>query len=312
MAYRTFFTIISICCTFCFASVEKDILGDYKIKFFESGVEYHFYEGVPYLGEEREEKLDIYSPVSTITKPRPAVLIIHGGGWAIGDRNGKRQTDFARFIVEQGWVAVSIDYKLTEYEGKPWKSKKIKGAWPQNIYDCKTALRFLKTGIVNIDPNRIAVMGGSAGGHLAMLTGYSANCEKLNSGGLYTDQNNDVSCIVNFYGIPDVRSWGGSAFIDVSKEENPEVWALASPVEHLSKKSPPILICHGTDDKTVPIKLSDEFVEILKKRNLPHRYIVVEDAPHSFSLTTEKIDLRMIVGKFLKKNFKQDGDPVLY
>ncbi len=295
-----------------FADDKCGVLGEYEIRFYESGVEYHLYKDVPYLGDKRDERLDVYSPVSTISHPRPAVLIIHGGGWATGSRSGQRELDFVRFAVEQGYVAVSISYKLTEYEGKPWSSKKIKGGWPQNIYDCKSALRFMKTGIVNIDPLRIAVMGGSAGGHMAMLTGLSAQSQELNKGGLYTDKSNDVRCIINFYGIPDVRRWGGDAFIDVSRQEHPEVWALASPVEHISKKMPPILIIHGTADETVKIGLSEEFVAILKEKELPHKYIVVEDAPHSFGLKMEKMDLRPIVGQFLKENFNGKDDVVLY
>ncbi|OXU14505.1 alpha/beta hydrolase [Sedimentisphaera salicampi] len=285
------------------AAEPQEVLEDYKIQFYESGVEYHFYDGVEYLGKDREEKLDIYSPVSTITKKRPAVLFIHGGAWRAGHRKMKNARDWARFFVEQGYVAVSIDYKLSEFEGKGRNSKKIEGAWRQNIYDCKSALRFMKSGILNIDSERIAVMGSSAGGHLAMLLGYSAESKELNKGGLYKDKSNDVSCIINFYGVPDVRKQGGEMFIDSSRDESPEEWALASPVEHLAESEPPILIVHGAKDRVVDIEQSRDLVKLLKEKELPFEYKFIEDAGHGFSVRAAKTNLMPVVGSFLRENF---------
>jgi acetyl esterase/lipase len=268
------------------------------------GTEYRVYRDLSYSGSENEQKLDLYLPVGSESKLRPAVLIIHGGGWAKGDKADARERDFAMFMVDEGYAAVSINYTLTEYEGEVWRSKRLKGAWPQNIYDCKSALRWMKKNAdaFGFDRERIAVMGGSAGGHLALLTGLSAGSEELNRGGGYLEQNNAVRCIVNFYGIPDVRLWGGGAFIDESQQDHPDVWALASPVEHLSKESPPILIVHGTADPTVDIKLSDRFVEILKEKAISHRYVVVENAVHTFGLRPSQMDLRPVVRQFLTEN----------
>jgi acetyl esterase/lipase len=268
------------------------------------GTEYRLYRDLSYSGSENEQKLDLYLPTGTQFGLRPAVLIIHGGGWAKGDKAAAREREFATFMVDEGYVAVSINYTLTAYEGEVWKSKRLKGAWPQNIHDCKSALRWMKKNAdaIGIDPERIAVMGGSAGGHLALLTGLSARSEELNRSGGYLEQNNAVRCIIDFYGIPDIRRWGGGAFIDESQQDHPEVWALASPVEHLSKESPPILIVHGTADPTVNIKLSDEFAGILKDKGISHRYVVVENAVHTFGLNPSQMDLRPAVRQFLREN----------
>jgi acetyl esterase/lipase len=230
------------------------------------------------------------------------VLIIHGGGWATGDKAGTREVEFATFMVDQGYVAVSINYKLTQFEGKPFSSKKVKGAWPQNIADCKSALRWMKKNAtaLGIDSQCIAVMGGSAGGHLALLTGLSSNCAELNKLGGNTDQDNSVRCIVDFYGIPDVRRWGGENFIDESKEINPDLWALASPVTHLATNSPPMLIVHGTADQTVNIDLSKQFIALLKQKGIPHEFVTVKNGAHSFGLHPPQQDLRPIVRDFLK------------
>ena len=280
---------------------------DYEIKMYESGIEYHFYNGTAYLGEDREELMDIYSPVSTISGIRPAVILIHGGGWGTGGRLDARARQAAEYFVGKGYVAASIEYKLTTYEAAPLSSPKVEGAWAQNIYDCKTAVRFLKkySGELNIDSNKIIVMGFSAGGHLAMLTGYSSGSDELNSGGLYTEQSNDVYGIISFYGIPDVRIWGGEAFIDVSQQQAPEVWALASPVEHTKWNSPPILIVHGTVDTTVAIAQSESFVDILSAKKARYVYVPVEGAGHSFGLMPPQMDLRGVIDDFLSMDFEQ-------
>ncbi|MGE4488375.1 MAG: alpha/beta hydrolase fold domain-containing protein [Kiritimatiellales bacterium] len=262
------------------------------------GTPYQLYTDVSYVGTAGPQRMDVYCP-SNSTAARPGVLIIHGGGWSMGDKADVREVQFAEFMVDEGYVAVSINYLLAVNQNNVL----VESSWPQNIYDCKSALRWMRKNadMLGLDPNRIAVMGGSAGGHLSLLTGLSAGDAELNAGGEYTDQDNTVRCIVDFYGIPDVREWGGSAFIDVSQEEAPEVWAQASPVTHLSDAAPPILIVHGTADDTVNIALSEEFVGILTARNLTYQYLPIEGAGHSFTLTSTSVDLRPVVRAFLNE-----------
>ncbi|MGE4488000.1 MAG: alpha/beta hydrolase fold domain-containing protein [Kiritimatiellales bacterium] len=267
----------------------------------KSGTAYKVVSDIRYAGTDGAQLLDLYMPSGSSDRPRPAVMLIHGGGWAKGDKAESREKEFAALMMDEGYVAVSINYMLSVRPGPVL----VKSSWPQNIYDCKSALRWLKKNAeeLGIDPDRIAVMGGSAGGHLALLTGLSADDPQLNSGGEYLDQDNSVRCIVDFYGIPDVRRWGGWAFIAEKENEHPEIWAKASPVEYLSKKSPPILIVHGTKDKTVNIGLSDEFAGILTAKGLPFKYVKVEGAGHSFGLHPPQQDVTEIVRTFLKENF---------
>jgi len=159
---------------------------------------------VSYLGQDRTEKLDIYLPTVDHAKLTPAVLFIHGGGWVSGNKSDKRSRNIATFLAGQGYAVFSIDYKLTEFSGKRWQSKIAVPGWPQNIYDCKTALRYIRcnAGRYNIDADRIAIMGCSAGGHLALLTGFTSENQELNAGGLYKKYSCKVNCIIDMYGIP--------------------------------------------------------------------------------------------------------------
>ena len=152
--------------------------------------------------------------------------------------------------------------------------------------------------------NRSARAGGSADGHLALLTGLSSTHDELNSGGLYSYEDNSVRCIINFYGIPDVRVWGGNSFIDESRTEAPEVWAMASPIEHLNSSSPPIFVTHGTEDATVDVSQSDSLVEALQSYGVAHVYYRLEGAVHSYGLQPPEMDLRPVLEAFLKEHLE--------
>lgn len=269
----------------------------------QAGTPYRLFRDVPYPAASGDQRMDVYLPSSGNGRPRPAMLIIHGGGWSKGDKGDKREVEFATFMIDDGYAAASINYTLVRYEGGSSKGRKVRGAWPQNITDCKSALRWMRkhAAILGIDPARIGVMGGSAGGHLALLTGLSSGCAELNQGGGNTGQDASARCIIDFYGIPDVRRWH-APFLDESKEANPALWALASPVTHLAPASPPILIIHGTKDQTVPLALSDEFAAILKDKGVRHQYVIVPDGVHSFALCPPQQDLRPVARAFLKEH----------
>ena len=234
----------------------------------------------------------------------PAVLLIHGGGWAFGDKGDAGQVRNALFLAEEGCVAVSINYTLTLFSGGTVRGRKLKAAWPTNLFDCKSALRWMKKNAeaLGIDPHRIAVWGGSAGGHLALLTGLTSHNEALNQGGELTEQDNSVRCIIDFFGAPDVREFPVYSLLDDADMNNKEVLNLASPIEHLSTDSPPILIIHGAADEQVEQSLSEAFVEELKRRQLPHEYLPLDDVGHGFGLIAGKRDLRPILRAFLKKH----------
>lgn len=258
---------------------------------------------VLYLGEDRGETFDAYLPSEEFARPVPAVVLIHGGGWGGGNKRGHREINIGTTLAENGFAVFSISYKLNQ-KGKDGERKIV---WPQNLYDCKSAVRFLRAHAekYGINPKRIATMGGSAGGHLAMLVGVTAHVEELNEGGLYLDQSNEISCIINFYGRHELSD-RRSHFAGQTEEETDENVRLASPDTWLGNDTPPMLVVQGTKDTAVPPRIAQALVRRLEELDIEHEYIEIEGAGHSFHLQPKQLDLRPAVLAFLKKHL---GEP---
>jgi acetyl esterase/lipase len=260
---------------------------------------------VPYLGSGREEKLDAYLPADSSGQPHPAVLLIHGGGWRIGDKASDREINIGTTLASHGYAVFSINYLLNVGEKDPETGRLhlSRLAWPQNFYDCKSALRYLRAHAAeyHIDPDRIAAMGGSAGGHLSMLLGATAHRDEINQHGLYTDQPNHVSAIINFYGDYDIRGRAVSPFAGATPQETAANESAASPITYIDAQTPPMLIAHGTKDTTIPVERSRLLARHLESLGLDYWYIEIAGAPHSFHLQPEQMDLRPTVLTFLQK-----------
>lgn len=269
--------------------------------------EVRFTEDVTYLEPHRAEKLDVYLPPECMPGPYPAVLLIHGGGWRILDKGMAREKNIGYTFAKAGYAVFSINYLLNEVtKAEDGKIISEKVAWPQNFYDCKSALRWMRkeAATYNIDPTRIATMGGSAGGHLAMLVGATAKSDAMNQGGLYTDQSNDVTCILNFYGVYTPRENWQACFAGATPEETVANLKAAAPSSYFDDGLPPIFITHGSADTIVGVEYSRDLVNELVKRNLPYWYVEIGGAPHSYHLQPEQMDLRPTVLQFLEDNLR--------
>jgi acetyl esterase/lipase len=269
-----------------------------------------------YLTADRAEKLDLYLPVAPAAGKRsPAVVWIHGGGWAGGTKNEARAKEICTTLAEAGYVAVSIDYKLGD------------GAWPTNLLDCKNAVRFLRAhaGQYQIDAQRIAVAGGSAGGHLALMVGFTAGKKELEPDAPYPGTSSAVRCVIDMYGPADLltrrqiapdgkptdapRPLGASQKIFGASAENDPVLRWASPVSHVTKNSPPVLILHGRADTTVDYAQSEELDRVLEQNGVPHELVFIEGVGHTFAWQMwgkKKMarDLRPLALKFLEQHLK--------
>ena len=180
--------------------------------------------------------------------------------------------------------------------------------WPTNLWDCKTAVRWLRQNAkdLHLDLDHIGVIGGSAGGHLSAMVSLTANESKLNPPAPYPAQSCAVNCCVDMYGISDFPSYHAThPMLGGSAGENAQLYREASPLTHVRSNSPPFLILHGDQDKTVPLQQSEMLAAALKKVGVEHQLLVVPGAAHSFHPQPAQRDLRPLVLAFFDKHLKQ-------
>jgi acetyl esterase/lipase len=277
---------------------------------------------MPYLGPDREEKLDMYRPVTDDPNERfPAIVMIHGGGFVGGDKGKSREINIGTNLAKAGYVCISVNYRLGD------------NSWPTNIKDCKTAVQFLRryADDYQIDADHIGAIGGSAGGHLASMLGVVGPDVGLEPDGPYAGFSSRVQAAADLYGIsnlltrqePDddgnptgtLKDGAAERVLGAGRDEDPDLWKFASPVNHVTKDDPPFLIMHGKADTTVDYLQSIEFAEVLEKTGVEHTLHLLEGVGHTFDLQTWRnkpmeIDLRPIVVGFLDNHLKHDPNIV--
>jgi len=249
---------------------------------------------------DRRARLDIYTPAGALpARGRPAVLAIHGGGWRGGSKRG--YGPMAAALVEHGYVVVAVDYRLSR-PGAP--------SWPANSDDLRAAVRWLRghAAVYGVDPNRIAVMGASAGGHLAALL---ATCPEGPSPGSEPRPaiSARVQAVIDFYGPSDLPAlaaespYAGAAlalYLGGGPDDVPDRYEAASPARHVTRDTPPMLLIHGTDDWNVPLDQSRRLSAALAAEGVRHRLIIVEGARHGFDFQVGSRDLLPEVLAFLQ------------
>ena len=239
-------------------------------------------------------KLDIAYPKDSGVKPRPALVVIHGGGWIEGDKSSFSSlkywapgniVDFARL----GFVAATINYRLAG-----------EAPFPAALEDCKCAVRWLRAHAqdYHIDINRVGAYGNSAGGHLALLLGMTDKVSGLEGDGPYQDQSSMVQAVISDSGPVDL-DWTKpdnrglvkvmSQFLAGPQATLAQRIRQASPVSYVSKPLPPLLLIYGTADTQVTVGPVDEFVLALQKAGLKDltylRLGLVDHCPYSLRKT---------------------------
>jgi len=251
----------------------------------------------------RELHMDIVLPKDAPAKPHPCVVWIHGGGWSKGTHKANR----AAWLAGKGYVAASVEYRLSG-----------EAVFPAQITDCKAAIRYLRAHAKDygIDPKRIGVWGGSAGGHLAALLGTTGGVKELEGDAGNAKESSAVQAVCDFFGPTDLTLQPGwlipppqvAALLGGSPTDKPELARLASPVKFVDRKDPPFLIIHGEEDKLVPIAQSEKLYDALKKAGVDATFVRVKNAGHGFTgvdikPATQEIDAMVLA--FFDKQLKR-------
>lgn len=229
--------------------------------------------------------LHLALPNPALDKPVPVILVIHGGGWAEGTRDSRLQ--WAYRFAQHGFAGATIDYRLSD-----------QAPFPAQIQDCKCAVRYLRASAAKyrLDPERLGLMGDSAGGHLTALLSVTENVAEFDGDGGNPGVSSRVQAACDWYGPTDFLAWFydpkvGSQFANAKALavlfggpplENPARARWASPMTYVASSvhTPPFLIVHGDQDPTVPLNQSLALADALDKKGADVTLRVIPNAGH--------------------------------
>jgi len=259
---------------------------------------------IPYNNDTLQKHLlDIYLPPNAKGK-LPLVILIHGGGWLSNDKYADigYMKKTAAEIVASGFALASIDYRFS-----------TQAVFPAQILDCNRAVSFLYDNAdkYGFDTKRFAVMGFSAGGHLASLLGLSKNNNVETFFMKGSSRSFNIQAVLDFYGPAELILFPGAddakspegILIGAAPLARPDLAKAASPVTYVDKNDPPFLIIHGEKDNLVSPKQSQLLSAWLNVPGVQNEVIMVKDAPH-FGSMFDVDDIRNKVMAFLKKELK--------
>jgi acetyl esterase/lipase len=245
-------------------------------------------------------QLDIYKP-KNIKNPAPLLVFIHGGGWKGGNRS-----DYLIYLVDfakRGYITATVSYRLLK-----------DGPYPACVEDISDAVRWFYNngGKYGYDPDRIALIGGSAGAHLALLAAYGWKNPNVNSDSTDVPENSHrIKAVVDIYGPTDLTTEYSrnhplvTSFIARSFEQAPDLYKEASPIHYLDKNDPPTMILHGTSDDLVPISQSDLLKARLDSLGVPCVYYRVPLWPHTMDVVRRVNDFcQLKMNEFFEQYLK--------
>lgn len=217
-------------------------------------------------------KLDVYQPLipPAIGDKYPAIIVLHGGGWRNGDK-GDWFVPNSRYLASQGYVVFDVQYRLSG-----------RAKWPAPFEDVKQAVRWVRecAGEYRVDADRIALLGRSAGAHLALMAGY------------VPDRDTAVKAVVSIYGPVTLQFENLAPESAITQlmggnyEQFPSAYDFASPVTHVNDDLPPTLLIEGMMDTIVPTTHGDKLVSHLSLTNTPFALLRVPWGRHGFDAAT--------------------------
>ncbi|HAO46410.1 MAG TPA: alpha/beta hydrolase [Ferruginibacter sp.] len=254
---------------------------------------------------ERKLLLDAFYPKAKTKKKRTAIIIIHGGGWRSGNRT--QHYPLAQHLASLGYVCFTPEYRLS-----------TESLYPAAVNDVKAAVRWVKENAkkYSVDTNEIAVLGFSAGGQLAALTGNTNGNALFEGTGCGSKYSSNVQAIVDIDGtltfvhpesgegddskrISAATNWFGA-----SKKDNPELWKQASPLTWAGKNSVPTLFINSSVDRMHAGR--NDYIKILYENGIYTDVKKFENSPHHFCLFSPWFEPTVkYIDDFLKKVFKK-------
>ncbi|MGB7345447.1 MAG: alpha/beta hydrolase fold domain-containing protein [Pirellulaceae bacterium] len=235
-------------------------------------------------GGDRDLTMHLVLPKKESDAPMPAYVWVHGGGWQGGSKDG----GIGKVVpmVREGFLGATIEYRLTG-----------EAPFPAQIEDCKCAIRYLRAHAkkYNLDVERIAVGGSSAGGHLVALLGTSGGVKELEGIGGWPKQSSAVQAVVDLYGPTDFKAFVSTkGYEDHNRDGSPESKLLGGgevlsneagikrvdPITYVDKADPPFLIIHGSNDRTVPLNQSEALHRALESADVQSFLHVIDGAGH--------------------------------
>ena len=233
---------------------------------------------IPYGPGGVRQQLDVYRPRFIPEGGCPVLLQIHGGAWMMGDK-GSQALPLMYTLASRGWIVVAANYRLSPSVG-----------FPTHLHDCKSALCWIRENgrEYGMNPDFVAVTGGSAGGHLSALMGLTGNRRELQPD--HPDTDTSVQACIPFYGVYDMlvrenqhpnrqvyeRFLRGKVMYE-SPQENPQLWDLASPIAQVHPDVPPFMVVHGTHDSLAVVNEGRAFSH--KLREVSHNPVVYVEMP---------------------------------
>jgi len=230
-------------------------------------------------GGARDLLSDIYRPPEGRTK-HTAIIHIHGGAFRRGSKEGAR---VARPLAALGYTGLAIQYRLAQ-----------EAPWPAQIEDVKAAIRWTRARAdwLAIDPQRIAVVGHSAGGHLALVAAGSPNLPGLEGDGGNAGVDSRVAACIGFYPrsiVPPAADSGDHPLLKADRGQ--DAYRSIRPSSYVNPAFPPTLLLHGTADQSIPVEESVRLYEALKAEGVPVEIHIIDGVTHMFDMHADLAEM---------------------
>jgi uncharacterized protein (TIGR03067 family) len=289
------------------AETPKDSTADEIRSELPKGVRY--IPDVPYSEVSPVQKLDLYLPEQHSDGIRPAIVFVHGGGWRAGDKRREQWWRLPAQYAKDGYVAISVNYRLTG-----------EAPFPAQLTDVKCAVRWLRAHAdeYDVDPHRIGAYGNSAGAHLVAMLGLVQPTDGLEGEGPHREYSSAVQAVCASATPTDFLNWGEvgkladrpstKALLSGPVEESKKRAGQASPITYVRADAPPVLLIHGTIDQVVPNMQAERLAHALREAGAREvRHLIFGNEGHNV-FQKQKLITYPAMRAFFREALKSDKE----